>query len=138
MGDLLLWTNFECGLGIMAGSLPMLRKLFKSLAGTENKNSNITPDVNLVTIGGGGGFARSGSKFKLGRHPYEANITVLATVHGPDAEEVHGEDRNYDGDSAKDGDDESTRQMIRVTRRIEQKVSVVERNEEIRNIGADR
>lgn len=131
MGDLLLWTNFECGLGIVAGSLPMLRKLFKSLASSENASSNNTPNINLkdlVTIGGGGG-GRSGKKFNLSKHPYEADITVMATVTGPEEEEYrkHGDE---DLDSVKEGDDESTRQMIRVTRRIERSVSVVGQNQE--------
>lgn len=114
MGDLLLWTNFECGLGIVAGSLPMLRKLFKSLAATQNENK--TPDVslgNLVTIGGGGGGVRSAKKFNLLKHPYEADITVQATVAGPEEEELY----------LKGSDDESTRQIIRVTRRFERSVS---------------
>lgn len=122
MGDLFLWTNFECGFGIIAGSLPMLRKLFKSLAESEDKHSTNNPDVQLVTIGGSGAV-RSGSKFKLDRHPYEANITALATVTGIE-EEPYGKDRDYDRDSAKEGDDESTRHMIRVTRRIDRKVSI--------------
>lgn len=132
MGDLLLWTNFECGLGIVAGSLPMLRKLFKSLAGSENDNgNNNNPDIslgNLVTIGGGGGV-RSGKKFSLSKHPYEADITVLATVTGPE-EELYRQDGDEALDLAKEGDDESTRQMIRVTRRIERNVSVIGQNRE--------
>lgn len=31
MGNIILWSVVECGLGIIAGSLPMLRKLFRSL-----------------------------------------------------------------------------------------------------------
>ncbi|KXH30254.1 hypothetical protein CNYM01_04176 [Colletotrichum nymphaeae SA-01] len=32
VGNIILWTIVECGMGIIAGSLPMLRQLFKGLA----------------------------------------------------------------------------------------------------------
>ncbi|EXF82141.1 hypothetical protein CFIO01_00655 [Colletotrichum fioriniae PJ7] len=32
VGNIILWTVVECGMGIIAGSLPMLRQLFKGLA----------------------------------------------------------------------------------------------------------
>ncbi|KAE9962066.1 hypothetical protein BLS_000887 [Venturia inaequalis] len=106
MGSLLLWTNFECGFGIIAGSLPMLRKLFKSLTLSEHKSSdNKTPRIDLVTIGGSG--AKKG--WCLKRHPYEADITVVATAGG--------EEEGVAWDSSKEevgmGDGESTKAMIR-------------------------
>ncbi|TID15305.1 hypothetical protein E6O75_ATG08558 [Venturia nashicola] len=109
MGDL-LWTNFECGLGIIAGSLPMLRKLFKSLASSESKSSdNPTPRIDLITIGGGGGGVKR--RWNLNKHPYEAGITVLTTASGDEEEgwEEWGRDKRKRGP----GDDESTRKMIR-------------------------
>ncbi|CAN8100030.1 unnamed protein product [Discula destructiva] len=126
MGDLLLWTNFECGFGIIAGSLPMLRKLFKSLAASENKSSSNRRGMNLVTIGGGiAGTGRSISKMKFSRNPYGSEgMTVLATAAA--ADEVYYKDRDSDRDSGKEGDDESTKKMIRVTRRIEQTVTTAE------------
>lgn len=123
MGDFLLWTNFECGLGIIVGSLPMLRKLIKSLAST-NDYRNCTPDINLVTIGGKGGLEsrkqRAGGRVKANSHPYEADITVMATVDGnDDDDEKYAVDGECDRDSARPGDDESTRHIIHVTRRVE-------------------
>ncbi|RDI80810.1 hypothetical protein Vi05172_g9213 [Venturia inaequalis] len=111
MGSLLLWTNFECGFGIIAGSLPMLRKLFKSLTLSDPKTSdNKTPRIDLVTIGGsggGGGGAKKGWCSK--RHPYEADITVVATAGG--------EEEGAAWDSSKEevgmGDGESMKAMIR-------------------------
>ncbi|EQB58536.1 hypothetical protein CGLO_01206 [Colletotrichum gloeosporioides Cg-14] len=32
VGNIILWTVVECGMGVIAGSLPMLRQLFKGLA----------------------------------------------------------------------------------------------------------
>lgn len=129
MGDLLLWTNFECGFGIIAGSLTMPRKLFKSLSSTEGKSSgNNTPRIDLVTVGGGGGAAKR--SWNLNKHPYEADITVLATANG---DEEDGWDKERDDHEGKEGDDESTRKMIwdergrngiRVTGRFERKVSM--------------
>lgn len=101
----------------------MLRKLIKSLSSSKTENSNGTPQIDLVTIGGGG-RASGSNKFRLSRHPYEANITVLATVTRLE-DDVDGKERDCERDSAMDGDDESTRKMIRVTRRIERTVLIV-------------
>lgn len=113
----------------------MLRKLFTSLAGSEGKSSgNITPRIDLVTIGGGGGGAKR--SWKPNKHPYEADITVLATANGEEEDrwDKGGWDKgDCERDSAKDGDDESTRNMIRVTGRFERSVSVREVGREVRD-----
>ncbi|KAL2672223.1 hypothetical protein Neosp_012924 [[Neocosmospora] mangrovei] len=51
VGNIILWTVVECGLGIIAGSMPMLRKLVKGLSKDESTGKSGTNDLNLVTIG---------------------------------------------------------------------------------------
>lgn len=51
VGNIILWTVVETNLGIIAGSLPMLRKLFKSLSTSANNSPVGAPDTELVTIG---------------------------------------------------------------------------------------
>ncbi|KAG9495562.1 hypothetical protein J7337_013812 [Fusarium musae] len=102
IGNIILWTIVECSLGIIAGSMPMLRKLFKALRKDDSSYARGTDDINLVTIG----------QVRGKHHPiYDGD--VRATV-------AAGEDRE------SDRDDESTRQIIRVTKEFEQ-VSVIEK-----------
>ncbi|KAF4472584.1 integral membrane PTH11 [Fusarium albosuccineum] len=96
VGQIILWTVVECGLGIIAGSMPMLRKLFRSLEKDESSYPGDSNGVDLVTIG----------RIR-GKHHQIYDTEVRATV-------VAGDDR----DSARD--DEGTKQMIKVTRRVDQ------------------
>ena len=96
VGHVILWTVVECGLGIIAGSMPMLRKLFKNLAKDESSYARATDDHDLVTIGR-----------VRGKHHQIYDNDIQVTV-------VAGNDQ----DSARD--DESTEEMIRVTREVEQ------------------
>ncbi|KPM36433.1 hypothetical protein AK830_g10134 [Neonectria ditissima] len=100
IGNIILWTVVECDLGIIAGSMPMLRSYIKKFAKDESSYKGGyqggSGDLNLVTIG----------KIKGKHHPIHDNEFVATAVAGDDRE------------SAKD--DESTKQMIRVTKRIDQ------------------
>ncbi|KAL6412321.1 hypothetical protein AUP68_04706 [Ilyonectria robusta] len=96
IGNIILWTVVECDLGIIAGCMPMLRSYIRKFAKDESSYQGGSGDLNLVTIG----------KVK-GRHHPIPDAEFLATAVG-------GDDR----ESAKD--DESTKQMIRVTKRIDQ------------------
>ncbi|KAF4452080.1 hypothetical protein F53441_5012 [Fusarium austroafricanum] len=102
IGNIILWTVVECSLGIIAGSMPMLRKLFKSLRKDDSSYAAGTNDINLVTIG----------QIRGKHHPiYDGNVRSVIAA---------GEDRE------SDRDDESTRQIIRVTKEVEQ-TSVIEK-----------
>ncbi|KAG5781949.1 hypothetical protein H9Q73_004380 [Fusarium xylarioides] len=50
IGNIILWTVVECSLGIIAGSMPMLRKLFKALRKDDSPYARGTDDINLITI----------------------------------------------------------------------------------------
>ncbi len=99
IGNIILWTVVETGLGVVAGSLPSLRTFFKHLAkdaSTQDyENSNGT---DLVTIG----------KIK-GRHNrvYDTEIGVTVVANAND------EDSNQ-------GDGDSTRHIIKVTKEVQQ------------------
>ncbi|KAI0143807.1 hypothetical protein GGR57DRAFT_483026 [Xylariaceae sp. FL1272] len=106
IGKIVLLTVLECDLGIIAGSLPMLRRLFPSLSpkSSLSKTPGLSNDVNLVTIGGGR------------RARYKLEQTLDSTKNG--THEHHFQDKD---DSTADHDDQrSTRRMILVTREIEQ------------------
>lgn len=101
IGNIILWTVVECSLGILAGSMPMLRKLFKSLREDDSSYNVDSNDINLVTIG----------QIRGKHHPiYDGDLRATIVV---------GEDRE------SDRDDESTRRIIRVTRTVDQ-TSVIE------------
>ncbi|KAL8393516.1 hypothetical protein RB595_003314 [Gaeumannomyces hyphopodioides] len=118
-GNIVLWTIIECGLGIIAGSLPTLRAFFKKLAkdyssgggGGASGPSNRQGSRGLVTIG----------QIK-GRHNPVYDTELQVTVVGMDD---LGRRRRA-GDDAKDGDggddSESTRRIIRVTKDVHQTV----------------
>ncbi|KAF3015278.1 hypothetical protein E8E14_006349 [Neopestalotiopsis sp. 37M] len=108
IGKIVLLTVLECDLGIIAGSLPMLRRLFPSLASSASKSSQRTGDVNLVTIGGGR------------RARYKLENTLDGTKAG--SHDHHFQD-NKDIEEALDGVDDdqgSTRRIIHITHEIEQ------------------
>ncbi|KAL2675068.1 hypothetical protein Neosp_011248 [[Neocosmospora] mangrovei] len=107
IGFIILWTVVELSLGILAGSLPSLRKFFKSLAKDQStgEHGNIYGS-DLVTIGGGGNSAkpqRSGA--------YELNTTVVGRK---------SESRDGNSDGVTDGDNDSTSRIIHVTRNVTQ------------------
>lgn len=97
-------TVLECDLGIIAGSMPMLRRLVRSLApsyGASDKTPGRSADVNLVTIGG-----TSGRRTHM-------KLSNAGTSRNDDRE-------NHFQDKESNDDDESTRRMIRITREVEQ------------------
>ncbi|RKL12125.1 hypothetical protein BFJ70_g16314 [Fusarium oxysporum] len=107
IGYIVLLTVLECDLGIMAGSMPMLRRLFRRILPSYNA-SNRTPgrsrDVNLVTIGGGGAAGRR-THMKLSNAGNSRN---------------DGDQDHHFQDKESNGDDESTRHIIHITREVEQ------------------
>ncbi|KAK4222208.1 hypothetical protein QBC38DRAFT_89084 [Podospora fimiseda] len=101
-GHIILWTIVECGLGIIAGSLPTLRAFFKRLSGDQstqdymNNNNNPSDGTGLVTIGQ--------IKGRHGPH-YEADLCVTVAGGG--------------GDGGSDaGSQESQRGIIKMTRDV--------------------
>ncbi|KAF0318373.1 hypothetical protein K4K61_005006 [Colletotrichum sp. SAR11_59] len=98
IAKIVLLTVLECDLGIICGSLPMLRPLFRRLASTYGSGDRYASrpsghNINLVTIGGTG---RRRTHVKLSN---------------PDPDTVNG-DRDRDLHSSEDG--ESTRRIIQV------------------------
>ncbi|KAI9148886.1 hypothetical protein HJFPF1_10929 [Paramyrothecium foliicola] len=59
IGLIVMLTVLECDLGIIAGSMPMLRRFFRrwdpSRYGASDRTPERSADINLVTIGGGRG-----------------------------------------------------------------------------------
>ncbi|RKL50537.1 hypothetical protein BFJ70_g1696 [Fusarium oxysporum] len=52
VGNIILWTVVECGVGIVAGSFPSLRAFFKSLARDKSTNDySGSHHADLLTIG---------------------------------------------------------------------------------------
>lgn len=51
VGFVILWSVFEGGIGLVAGSLPMLRRFFRQWIGTEARSTNV--GVSYATKGGG-------------------------------------------------------------------------------------
>jgi len=101
IGNIILWTVVECSLGIIAGCLPMLRALFKSLAkdyssSNEYRHYNRSNNNVLVTIN----RVKTGSK--RANYSVENGATVVAN-----------------NDSSQDLDSDSTRNIIMVTREFE-------------------
>ncbi|KAL6353109.1 hypothetical protein LRP88_13597 [Fusarium phalaenopsidis] len=104
IGKIVLLTVLECDLGIIAGSMPMLRRLIRNLApsyGSKDKTPGRSGDVNLVTIGGTSG-RRTHVKLSNG---------------GASRNDDH---ENHFQDKESNDDDESTRRMIHITREVEQ------------------
>lgn len=105
IGKIVMLTVLECDLGIVAGSMPMLRRLFRNLVpsyGASDRTPGRSGDVNLVTIGGTGG-RRTHMK-----------------LSNAGTSRVDGDQYRHFQDKESNGDDESTRNIIHVTREVEQ------------------
>ncbi|KAF7560391.1 hypothetical protein G7046_g3757 [Stylonectria norvegica] len=105
IGKIVMLTVLECDLGIIAGSMPMLRRLVRSLSPSRSGSSK-TPgrstDLNLVTIG------NTSSR---------RNHIKLSNAGQSRAED--DDDRHFQDKESND-DDESTRNIIHITREVEQ------------------
>ncbi|KAH7192768.1 uncharacterized protein B0J16DRAFT_411442 [Fusarium flagelliforme] len=94
VGNIILWTVVECGVGIVAGSLPSLRAFFKSLAkdrSTDDQSHSNGTD--LVTIGRVRERSNREGNMELG-----ANETVI------------------NGSDYQEGDTDSTRRIMKAAR----------------------
>ncbi|KAJ3550036.1 hypothetical protein NM208_g181 [Fusarium decemcellulare] len=101
IGKIVLLTVLECDLGIIAGSMPMLRRLFRNLIpsyGASDRTPGRSGDVNLVTIGG-----TSGRRTHI-------KLTNNGTSRATDDQDHHFQDKE------SNDDDESTRHIIHITR----------------------
>ncbi|KAF4950245.1 hypothetical protein FSARC_13262 [Fusarium sarcochroum] len=96
VGHIILWTVVECSLGIIAGSMPILRKLIAGLSNDESSYSRDFNNYNLETIG------------QRPTRPCQANDVQFETTVAA------GEDFESGGDN------ESTKRIINVKRSVEQ------------------
>ena len=98
VGDIILWTVVETGIGVIAGSLPSLRSFFKHLDKDVSTQDQTSAGTNLVKIG----------QIK-GRHHalYDAEIGVTVVANPSDEDSLQG-----DGDSTKN--------IIKVTKEVVQ------------------
>lgn len=99
IGFVILWTVVELGLGIVAGSLPSMRKFFKSLAKDKSSGDKPSFGTDLVTIGA----SRQNRAERGPMYGCELNTTVAIG-------------RDGSSDNLQDKDDDSTRRIIQVTR----------------------
>ncbi|KAH7263741.1 hypothetical protein BKA59DRAFT_506755 [Fusarium tricinctum] len=104
VGNIILWTVVECGVGVVAGSLPSLRAFFKILAKDRSTNdySGSHNTTDLLTIG------------RVRGRPSRITAIELGT---------NRRGSNESNDSPQDQDDDSTRRIIvKVTKsfRVEQ------------------
>ncbi|EFX05739.1 integral membrane protein [Grosmannia clavigera kw1407] len=107
IGDVIVWTVVELSLGILAGSLPSLRKLFKSLS-ADHSTGDQSYGTDLPTLG----RRKRNRATQNDTYDCELNITVRA-------------ERDGSSDGAPEKDDDSTRHIIHVTRDVTQ-VSIQE------------
>lgn len=94
LANILLWTVVECSLGIIAGSLPVVRQIFNSLTWSgSSAPAKLSPskDLEFQTIG----------RVRARHNPmYDTDLVVTVVGGGTDVE--------------IDNDDESTKRMIKV------------------------
>ncbi|KAH6995176.1 hypothetical protein EDB80DRAFT_815319 [Ilyonectria destructans] len=93
-GFVILWTVVELGLGI-AGSLPSMRNLFKTLAKDKSSGDKTSFGTDLVTIGA----SRQNGAERGPMYDCELNTTVAIG-------------RDGSSDNLQDKDDDSTRRII--------------------------
>ncbi|XEV07266.1 hypothetical protein FSHL1_012553 [Fusarium sambucinum] len=88
VGNIILWTVVECGVGVFAGSLPSLRAFFKSLVKDRSTNdqsaSHNTTD--LITIGRIRGRPSRTAEIELGTQQPESNDSDDGAQHDDDSQ----------------------------------------------------
>ncbi|KAF4437650.1 integral membrane protein [Fusarium austroafricanum] len=107
VANIILWTVVECGVGVVAGSLPSLRAFFKSLAkdrSTNDYNSGSHNTTDLLTIG------------RIRERPSRTTEIELGTQR-PGS--------NESNDGAQNDDDSQRRIIVKVTKsfRVEERQS---------------
>jgi hypothetical protein len=100
VGNIVLWSNIETAIGLVAGSLPSLRRLVLNHArrtkpSTDNSGLNSAP-LGLVTFGGSTPTGRK-SRNRNFRNPTDGGVSV-ATVHA----QGNGDWRRLKDDSDKE------------------------------------
>jgi hypothetical protein len=110
IGLIVMLTVLECDLGIIAGSMPMLRRYFRrwdiaSKYGSSDRTPGASRDINLVTIGGGGGTR--GTHKKL----HSTNRSAKGDFY---------DDQFQDKDLHDNDDASSSRHIIHVTHEVHQ------------------
>ncbi|CEI70583.1 unnamed protein product [Fusarium venenatum] len=88
VGNIILWTVIECGVGVFAGSLPSLRAFFKSLVKDRSTNdqsaSHNTTD--LITIGRMRGRPSRTTEIELGTQRPGSNDSDDGAQHDDDSQ----------------------------------------------------
>lgn len=103
IGNIILWTVVECDIGIIAGSLPMVRQFVKYFRKEEKSSGGAGgDDTELVTIGR-----------VRGRHALAYESEIRRTVSGRD-------DEGHSISHTEGGVEESKRGIIKITRAVEQ------------------
>ncbi|ROW07684.1 hypothetical protein VMCG_03577 [Cytospora schulzeri] len=113
VGNIVVWSIVECGIGIICGSLPSLRTLFKSWLDKSVRGDTYDNSSYRMGKSGGGGNGEHGGSIKMGYlsskgAAYSAKISAPTRTQG-EWEEL-------------DGDTESEKRMI--TRTVEISVDV--------------
>ncbi|KAK8008177.1 hypothetical protein PG991_010728 [Apiospora marii] len=88
VGNIVLWSNIESAIGLVAGSLPSLRRLIMAKVkksssqegASSGYNNGASTPVGLVTFGGTPGGGINGRKKSTFRNPTDLGHTI-ATVH---------------------------------------------------------
>ncbi|KAL7940799.1 GPCR, PTH11-type [Trichoderma barbatum] len=106
IAKIVMLTVLECDLGIIAGSMPMLRHLLRIIApslGNTDRTPDRSRDVNLMTIGGGTSGRRT-------------HIKLSNAAGGT----TNDERDHFQDKESTDDETGSRRRIIHVTRQIEQ------------------
>lgn len=88
LANIILWSTIECGIGLIAGSLPMMRRLVKRWLG-DGLQPNDLPLHPLKTIGQG----RTSRRTHRDQPRPERNHLGSTTVVGEDHESLQPDDR---------------------------------------------
>ena len=91
MGNIILWTVVECDIGIIAGSLPMLRKMIRSLDPDRQSGDHPPQELTLLTVG----------RIKKRQRPIHDTDILVSIANGGDEHESAA-------------DDSSTREIFKV------------------------
>ncbi|KAF7534513.1 hypothetical protein G7054_g6185 [Neopestalotiopsis clavispora] len=119
IANIVIWSEIECGVGIIAGSLPALRRFVKSILDKSSKGGSYDPrsgsGMGTQTIGGGKGRSHTG---KMSRSVKMSNLSRNGNNTVIEAGSKGGKNHNNGNWIELEDDSESQKHIITQTNEI--------------------
>ncbi|KAK6209416.1 hypothetical protein LQW54_006269 [Pestalotiopsis sp. IQ-011] len=134
IANIVIWSEIECGVGIIAGLLPALRRFLKSILDKSSRGGSYDPhsgsQFGTATIGGGKGRSHTGGKTSR-----SVKMSNLSRTNGNNTVIRAGGSNNANGNWIELGNDSESQKHI-ITQTNEVSVSIEEGGSDSERMGS--